>query len=141
MTKFRPTSELRRTLSEQANGRCEYCQCPEAFSPQTFSVEHIVPKSKGGTDDMENLGFSCQGCNGFKSAKVDSIDPATGKHTVLFHPRIHTWQEHFSWDDSGQYIVGLTPIGRVTVALLRLNREYVVNLRKVLVLAGEHPPG
>ena len=35
---------------------------------------------------------------------------------------------------------GLTPIGRVTVALLRLNRDYVLNLRKLLMLAGEHPP-
>ncbi len=141
MSKFRPSPELRLALSEQANGRCEYCQCPEAFSPQTFSVEHIIPKSKGGTDDVENLAFSCQGCNGFKSAKVDTLDPATGMLIGLFHPRIHNWQEHFDWDENGQFIIGLTPIGRGTVSLLRLNREYVVNLRKVLVLAGEHPPG
>ncbi|MBC7776464.1 MAG: HNH endonuclease [Phycisphaerae bacterium] len=140
MAKFRPSAELRRALSEQANGRCEYCQCPEAFSPQIFSVEHVIPQSRGGSDDTQNLAFSCQGCNGFKSIRVDALDPATGKRTTLFHPRLHVWAEHFDWDENGQYIIGLTPIGRVTVALLRLNRDYVVNLRKLLVLAGEHPP-
>ena len=30
--------------------------------------------------------------------------------------------------------------GRVTIKVLKLNRQRVTNLRKILVLAGEHPP-
>jgi hypothetical protein len=37
-------------------------------------------------------------------------------------------------------IIGLTPIGRTTVEALQLNREGVVNLRRVLYAMGEHPP-
>ncbi len=37
-------------------------------------------------------------------------------------------------------IIGVTPIGRTTVATLHLNREGVVNLRRLLVVTGKHPP-
>jgi hypothetical protein len=37
-------------------------------------------------------------------------------------------------------LVGRTPIGRATVAQLQLNRPGVRNLRRLLRLAGEHPP-
>jgi 5-methylcytosine-specific restriction endonuclease McrA len=96
MAKFRPSLELRKALSSRANGRCEYC--PEAFSPQIFSVEHINPESRGGNNDSENLALSCQGCNGFKSNKTKAIDPTTGLSTPLFHPRLHKWKDHFNWD-------------------------------------------
>ncbi len=35
--------------------------------------------------------------------------------------------------------IGLTPTGRSTVEVLQLNREGVVNLRRVLYGMGEHP--
>lgn len=34
-----------------------------------FSVEHLVPKSKGGTDNIDNLVPSCRGCNSSKGGK------------------------------------------------------------------------
>jgi hypothetical protein len=37
-------------------------------------------------------------------------------------------------------IVGLTPTGRATIEALKLNREPLVNLRRLLYAAGEHPP-
>ena len=37
-------------------------------------------------------------------------------------------------------MIGLTPTGRATVETLRLNREGVVNLRRILFLVGLHPP-
>jgi hypothetical protein len=37
-------------------------------------------------------------------------------------------------------MVGLTPIGRATIARLELNRPNVVNLRRLLVAFQEHPP-
>jgi hypothetical protein len=36
--------------------------------------------------------------------------------------------------------IGLTPTGRATVERLQLNREGVVNLRRVLRTIGQHPP-
>ena len=37
-------------------------------------------------------------------------------------------------------VVGMTPSGRATVMALQLNRPGLVNLRRILAAAGEHPP-
>ncbi len=37
-------------------------------------------------------------------------------------------------------VLGLISIGRATVEKLQLNRAGLVNLRRILVEAGEHPP-
>jgi hypothetical protein len=37
-------------------------------------------------------------------------------------------------------IVGVSPTGLAIVAVMRLNREGLVNLRRLLFAAGEHPP-
>ena len=37
-------------------------------------------------------------------------------------------------------MIGITPCGRATVDALQLNRESVVNFRRILVAMGEHPP-
>ncbi len=47
-------------LAKLADFRCEYCKSPERFAPQTFSLDHILPVSKGGTDEFDNLAFACQ---------------------------------------------------------------------------------
>ena len=89
---------------------------------------------------MDNLAFSCQGCNILKATKTQHIDPLTGVIAPLFNPRIQNWKDHFTWDESWQSIIGITPIGRTTASLLQLNRPFVVNLRRILILAGEYPP-
>lgn len=88
----------------------------------------------------ENLAQSCQGCNGHKAARTSSTDPVTGILVPLFNPREQRWDEHFSWSEDYLQITGLTPIGRATVEALQLNREGLVNMRRVLYAVGEHPP-
>jgi hypothetical protein len=46
----------------------------------------------------------------------------------------------FAWNADFTLIIGLTPTGRATVETLQLNREGLVNLRRVLCAMGEHPP-
>lgn len=89
---------------------------------------------------MENLAYSCQGCNNHKYIKTDGLDPVSGEVTPLFHPRRQRWRDHFIWSHGFTRIVGLTPTGRATVESLRLNRESLVNLRRVLYEHGQHPP-
>ncbi|HYO49295.1 MAG TPA: HNH endonuclease, partial [Chloroflexia bacterium] len=103
------------------------------------SVEHILPKSKGGRTVLDNLALSCQGCNNHKYNKTESTDPLTGKSTPLYHPRRDRWHQHFTWGEEYTLIIGLTPTGRATVETLQLNREGVVNLRRLLHSVGKHP--
>jgi 5-methylcytosine-specific restriction endonuclease McrA len=60
------TLALRDQLCEQQNWRCAFCGVrmegtgSEANAP-TF--EHIIPRSKGGSDQLENIVISCWRCN------------------------------------------------------------------------------
>ena len=134
------SANVRVTVATRAEFCCEYCRSQERFAVQSFSVEHIEPRSRDGPDDLENLAFACQGCNNHKYTRTHALDPVTGTEVVLFHPRVHRWREHFTWSEDCSEVFGVTPIGRATVAALRLNRAGVVNLRKVLFAAGLHPP-
>ena len=130
----------RETVAERAGYCCEYCRSQLKFSADSFSVEHIVPRSRGGSDDLSNLALSCQRCNNAKFVATEAVDPLTGTAATLFDPRQHDWFENLAWSNDFLFIHGLTPIGRATVDKLQLNRPGVVNLRRILRDAGEHPP-
>lgn len=140
MPEPRLSTGQRARVVERAKGCCEYCQSQERYSPDPFSVEHIIPLSRGGANDLDNLAFACQGSNKRKYTNVEALDPVSQSTVSLFHPRKHNWTEHFAWSDEGALILGLTPIGRAAIEKLQLNRSGLVNLRRVLFEAGEHPP-
>ncbi|MGK7889728.1 MAG: HNH endonuclease [Leptolyngbyaceae cyanobacterium] len=139
MAPWRFSDAVRQALAQQANGQCEYCRCPEKYCPDSFTVDHIWPRRQGGTDDLTNLAWACFGCNGRKHTKTDGIDPQTQQSVSLFNPRQQEWSEHFGWSEDLQRVIGKTACGRATVEALSLNRPSVVNLRRVLVMVGEHP--
>lgn len=56
-------NELKNQVAKRARFICEYCFSQENFSPDPFALDHIIPISKGGNNELENLAFSCQGCN------------------------------------------------------------------------------
>lgn len=141
MSKRRPTARDKEETARRAYGCCEYCKSQAEYSPDTFSIEHIVPVVRGGDHDPSNLALSCQGCNNRKFTSVDAEDPVNGVRVALFHPRRDLWSDHFAWTDDFLWIVGLTPTGRATIERLDLNRDGVVNLRRVMLIAGLHPPG
>jgi hypothetical protein len=140
MSTDRVSAALRRIVAARANGYCEYCQCPENFATESFTVEHINPRQAGGATVLENLAWSCFGCNGHKHAKTQGIDPETSLPSPLFHPRQQTWIDHFGWNNDFSQILGKTPCGRATVAALHLNRTGITNLRRLLASAGLHSP-
>jgi hypothetical protein len=59
--------------------------------------------------------------------------------TPLFNPRRDKWLRHFRW--LGAYLLGRTPIGRVTVDVLNINDPFRVELRDELIKEGLFPPG
>lgn len=131
---------IRELVSERANGLCEYCRIPFLWSNDLFDVEHIRPKKHGGTDDLNNLAWSCSSCNAYKAAAVEATDPLTGEFAPFFHPRNDRWQDHFAWSEDSLFIRGLTPTGRAVAERLHVNREQIINLRSALVAVGVHPP-
>lgn len=130
---------LRRFVFERAHGCCEYCQSQARFATESFVVEHIYPRARGGATTLDNLALSCSGCNGHKGSKTQAIDSMSGEFVALFHPRRQRWIEHFAWSTDFTLVIGLTACGRATVDALNINRSPLINLRRVLRLAGVHP--
>jgi 5-methylcytosine-specific restriction endonuclease McrA len=121
-------AQVRKKVRTRAAKRCEYCRLHEDDSPLlAHQVEHIIPRKHGGSDEVDNLAFACVACNLFKGPNLSGIDPDTGALTPLFHPRQQRWNDHFALE--GLELVGLTPIGRVTIAVLRMNSEVHLRLR------------
>lgn len=54
-------SSVRFNTFKRAAGRCELCGVPH--EERALDVDHIVPRSEGGTDDPENLQALCWRCN------------------------------------------------------------------------------
>ena len=54
----------RRTLYGQQEGHC--AGCTTHFEAQHLEVDHIISRSKGGTDHIENLQLLCGSCNRIK---------------------------------------------------------------------------
>lgn len=132
--------KLKQITYSRAQGLCEYWKSPANISSQPFVVEHILPKSKGGQSIEENTALSCQGCNNYKYNKTAGNDSLTGKSANIFDPRKQIWSDHFAWSNDGSEIIGLSATGRVTIEVLRLNRQELQNLRNLLGEAGKHPP-
>ena len=125
-------------VAERAGHRCEYCRAPEVVFKFPFEVEHILPPSAGGDDDLANLALACRSCNVFKSAAVLVNDEVTGVGVKLFHPRIDNWAAHFQIEADGQ-IKPLTPTARVTVRQLRLNVPLQLAARRHWSDLGVYP--
>jgi hypothetical protein len=140
MPESRISADLREQVSVRASGCCEYCRSQARYATQAFSVEHILPRVQGGATSLDNLALACQGCNNHKYDKIAALDPVSGQLVPLYHPRRDRWDVHFAWSDDFTLMIGLTPTGRATVDALHLNRDGVVNLRRLLYEIGQHPP-
>ena len=63
-------SALRTETETYFQGRCAYCQSPQALMNVTFEVDHILPEKAGGKTVIDNLAFACPLCNAFKGART-----------------------------------------------------------------------
>ena len=46
-----------------------YCAgCSQYFRPRNLTIDHVVPRSKGGSSDMSNLQLLCHACNQMKGS-------------------------------------------------------------------------
>jgi len=55
---------LRRILNKVQSGKCAYCDGAPSYG---LDIEHLVPVSRGGSDDITNLIGACGACNSSKA--------------------------------------------------------------------------
>ena len=128
----------RRLIHELAGGCCEYCRIGLGEQSAEFHIDHIIAVTHGGEDTDQNLCLACLDCNRKKGPNVAALDPLDGAPTKLFHPRLQDWTEHFRIGADAS-ILGITPEGRTTVAVLGMNSEMRVEQRYKEMLLGSYP--
>jgi len=137
MSAQRIPARLRAKVRDRARGRCEYCGVHEEDVGAPHEPDHIVAEQHGGKTTAQNLAYACYQCNRYKGSNLASVDPESGQPVFLFHPRRDTWADHFQIN--GALIIGLTPVGRTTSALLKFNAPERLESRRSLLLAQRYP--
>jgi hypothetical protein len=128
----------RQQVEERAKGCCEYCQLPQECTVTPHELDHIRAQKHDGPTTVANLALACFYCNSFKGPNVAGYDPVSDVLHPLFNPRKDNWSEHFEWN--GPELVGLTPVGRTTIRVLRINEPERVVHRDWLIKEGVFPP-
>ncbi len=121
-------------VRQRAKSLCEYCRSNERWQLVPFTIDHIIPISKQGTNELENLALACFHCNRYKS-NFEFIDGIP-----IFNPRKMIWNEHFFWSEDFLIILPKTETGQVTIELLKLNRPRILQIRQDDILVNRHPP-
>ena len=129
---------LQRRVRERAGQRCEYCRLSQVLQHGTFHVDHVWPTSEGGVTTLDNLALACVSCSLRKGARTMAADPQTAERVQLFNPRTQAWNDHFEVV-TGFLLAGRTPTGRATLAALRLNHAFAVEIRAEEALRGRYP--
>jgi 5-methylcytosine-specific restriction endonuclease McrA len=75
---FRKIILSRKNILRRDNHRCQFCG-----STSNLTIDHIIPKSKGGEDDWENLTTACIKCNNKKGDRT----PEEAKMNLLSIPK------------------------------------------------------
>lgn len=137
--------KVRQWVRSRANSLCEYCHSPERSSSDMFTLDHLIPKSLGGSDEFDNLALACRRCNERRYTFVSGVDLETNKEVAIFNPRLQAWSDHFIWSDDGLQVRGITPVGRATCQRLDMNDEvhnqgFIQEARELWMQGGWHPP-
>jgi 5-methylcytosine-specific restriction endonuclease McrA len=63
---FRPMPLTRRNLFQRDGHCCQYC----GYRGDTLSIDHVIPRSRGGIDSWENVTTACLPCNVHKGNRT-----------------------------------------------------------------------
>jgi len=70
---------LREQLSEAQNHRCCYCGCDIRDGA---TIEHVISRYRGGSNDWSNLAAACFSCNQEKSWASGTAGPITERELL-----------------------------------------------------------
>lgn len=129
--------DVREKVCRRARFLCEYCHTNERWQYVRFTIDHIIPNDD---DSLENLALACFHCNRRKSNKISVRDDQSDKEIPLFNPRTDFWKDHFAWANDKITIIAKTETGQITIDLLELNRERILQIRLADVAVKRHPP-
>ncbi len=75
---YRDLALTRKNLLQRDNNCCQYC----GYKGEKLSIDHVLPRSRGGLDSWENVTTACLSCN----VKKGSRTPKEAKMTLNRKP-------------------------------------------------------
>lgn len=103
---YKEISLSRRNLLHRDNYTCQYC----GDRRHDLTIDHIVPRSKGGTDSWDNVVAACLKCNVKKGDRTPNqanmalhVVPRRPPSHVYFEISKHSISGEFSWK---KYVIG-----------------------------------
>lgn len=75
----------RTNIFQRDDYRCQYCR--KQFGRKELTVDHITPKSRGGSTSWSNIATACKPCNTRKGNKT----PEEAGMKLLQQPIVPTW--------------------------------------------------
>jgi len=98
----------RQNLAIRDEYRCQYCNTVHHLNDLT--IDHVVPRSKGGKTDWDNCVIACKQCNNTKGSKLwkprRTPKTPTYYHMAALRSRFPFHVKHSSWLDyipNGEY--------------------------------------
>jgi 5-methylcytosine-specific restriction endonuclease McrA len=103
-----PVKFSRQNIYARDRYRCQYCG--DRYATEELTYDHVLPKSRGGRTEWENIVTCCIGCNrekGGRTPKEASMAlvrkpfrptwiPAL-RITISFHRVPETWRDYLYW--------------------------------------------
>lgn len=84
-------------------GKCIHCNkkltiCEDGTLWCNATIEHIIPMSKGGTDDLKNIALACSRCNFEKGIRHDNRKNQRSLEIVqkLLSKRLERWKNEIN---------------------------------------------
>jgi hypothetical protein len=119
------TASIREQVRQRAQCACEFCGVTEIDVGGMLTIDHFQPRTKAGSDTLENLVYACIACNQYKQ----DYWPRTEIAPILWNPRQESASQHFVEQEDGE-LIALTPTGVFTIKRLRLNRSQLITARQ-----------
>ena len=76
----------RRNIYEHYNNKCSYCG--HQYSTKELNLDHVIPRSKGGGTNWDNIVLSCLPCN----SRKDDMTPEQAGMKLLVKPSRPKWR-------------------------------------------------
>lgn len=116
--------DVRRAVRQRGHFACEFCGVTETDTGGELTIDHFQPRTKGGTDALENLLYCCHRCNQYKA----DYWPSQPEDPHLWHPRHDPSERHLLLLADGT-LHPITAVGAFTLRRRRLNRPPLVASR------------
>lgn len=112
------TQPQRKRYQERHIPQCKRCGRFSPWGTKIMQIHHILPTSKGGTNDESNLVVLCTNCHSICHSPFGSYVPPERFEEWLKEPSLYTWPEL-----EDEHLIGMCTEAWEAIRELRMSTE------------------